>query len=148
MVLMVKNLPGNAGDRLGLDLGVGKIPWRREWQPTPVFLPGESHGKRRDAFHRVAKNQTWLKQLSRHACMHIVKKSEESKTFKEFSLLQASYQLPQDSDLGWLLARRKLWKIVKDRPGPWGHTESDNWTTATGGEVVVLTRQSICFKLQ
>ena len=25
----------------------GKIPWRREWQPTPVFLPGESHGQRR-----------------------------------------------------------------------------------------------------
>ena len=24
-----------------------KIPWRREWQPTPVFLPGESHGQRR-----------------------------------------------------------------------------------------------------
>ena len=42
---MVKNLPGNAGDRLGLDLGVGKIPWRREWQPTPVFLPGESQGQ-------------------------------------------------------------------------------------------------------
>ena len=25
---------------------VGKIPWRRKWQPTPVFLPGESHGWR------------------------------------------------------------------------------------------------------
>ena len=25
---------------------VGKIPWRRAWQPTPVFLPGESHGQR------------------------------------------------------------------------------------------------------
>ena len=25
---------------------VGKIPWRRAWQPTPVFLPGESHGRR------------------------------------------------------------------------------------------------------
>ena len=24
----------------------GKIPWRRVWQPTPVFLPGESHGQR------------------------------------------------------------------------------------------------------
>ena len=24
---------------------VGKIPWRREWQPTPVFLPGESQGR-------------------------------------------------------------------------------------------------------
>ena len=25
---------------------VGKIPWRRAWQPTPVCLPGESHGQR------------------------------------------------------------------------------------------------------
>ena len=25
---------------------VGKIPWRREWLTTPVFLPGESHGQR------------------------------------------------------------------------------------------------------
>ena len=24
---------------------VGKIPWRREWLPTPVFLPGEFHGQ-------------------------------------------------------------------------------------------------------
>ena len=24
----------------------GKIPWRRKWQPTPVFLPGEFHGQR------------------------------------------------------------------------------------------------------
>jgi len=39
----------NAGD-LGLipgfNLWVGKIPWRREWLPTPVFLPGELHGHR------------------------------------------------------------------------------------------------------
>ena len=26
--------------------GVGEIPWRRAWQPTPVFLPGEFHGQR------------------------------------------------------------------------------------------------------
>ena len=25
---------------------IRKIPWRREWLPTPVFLPGESHGQR------------------------------------------------------------------------------------------------------
>ena len=25
---------------------VGKIPWRRAWQPTPVFLPGECNGQR------------------------------------------------------------------------------------------------------
>ena len=41
---MVKNLP--AIQRPGFDLWVGKIPQRRAWQPTPVFLPGESHGQR------------------------------------------------------------------------------------------------------
>ena len=30
----------------GFDPWVRKIPWRRKWQPTPVFLPGESHGRR------------------------------------------------------------------------------------------------------
>ena len=32
--------------KLGLDPWVRKIPWRKEWQPTPVFLPGISHGQR------------------------------------------------------------------------------------------------------
>ena len=44
---MVKNPHANAGDlRDRFDSWVGKIPWRRAWQPTPVFLPGESHGQR------------------------------------------------------------------------------------------------------
>ena len=30
----------------GFNPWVGKIPWRRKWQPSPVFLPGESHGQR------------------------------------------------------------------------------------------------------
>ena len=32
--------------RPGFDPWVRKIPWRRKWQSTPVFLPGESHGQR------------------------------------------------------------------------------------------------------
>ena len=28
------------------DSRIGKIPWRRKWQPIPVVLPGESHGQR------------------------------------------------------------------------------------------------------
>ena len=32
--------------RLGFHPWVGKIPWRTAWQPTPVFLPGESYGQR------------------------------------------------------------------------------------------------------
>ena len=56
---MVKNLPTSAGDirdmglgkkkrkkRHGFDPWVWKIPRRRVWQTTPVFLPGESHGER------------------------------------------------------------------------------------------------------
>ena len=36
---------GAVGDTV-LISGVRKIPWRMSWQPTPVFLPGESHGQR------------------------------------------------------------------------------------------------------
>ena len=32
--------------RPGFDPWVGKIPWRRKWQPIPIFFPGESHGRR------------------------------------------------------------------------------------------------------
>ena len=64
VALVVKNLPANAGrhKRWGFDPWVGKIPWRRAWQPTPVFLPGESHGQRRwwATVHGVSKSQAWL----------------------------------------------------------------------------------------
>ena len=42
---VVKNLPANAGET-GSIPGPRKMPWRREWQPTPVFLPGKSHRQR------------------------------------------------------------------------------------------------------
>ena len=43
-----KNPPANAGDvrDVGSIPGFGRFPWRRAWQPTPVFLLGESHGQR------------------------------------------------------------------------------------------------------
>ena len=47
-VLVGKNPPPSAGDikRCRFDPWVGKIPWRRVWQPIPEFLPGKSHGQR------------------------------------------------------------------------------------------------------
>ena len=70
VVLVVKNLPANAGDvRLGFDPWVRKIPWRRAWQCTSVFLPGESHGQGSLAGYSpqgVAQSQTRLKRLSTH----------------------------------------------------------------------------------
>ena len=44
VVQMVKGLPTMR--RPGFDPWVGKILWRRKWQPTPVFLPRKSHGLR------------------------------------------------------------------------------------------------------
>ena len=41
----VKNSPANARD-VGLIPGLGRFPWRRKWQPTPVFLPGKLRGER------------------------------------------------------------------------------------------------------
>ena len=47
VLLVVKNSPDNAGDlRLRLDPWVWKIPWRRAWQPTPVFMPEVFHEQR------------------------------------------------------------------------------------------------------
>ena len=53
----ISGFPDGAGDkeptchwrrckRHGFDPRVRKIPWKRAWQPSPVFLPGESHGQR------------------------------------------------------------------------------------------------------
>ena len=44
MAQLVKNPP--AVQETWVTPWVAKIPWRREWLPTPVFLPGESHGQR------------------------------------------------------------------------------------------------------
>ena len=54
--------------RLRFDPWVGKIPWRRTWQPTPICLPGESHGQKSLAGSGPLghKSQTQLKWLSMH----------------------------------------------------------------------------------
>ena len=62
MALVLKNVPANVGGirDVEFDPWVKKIPWRRACQPTPVFLPGESHGQGAwwATVHRVAKSRT------------------------------------------------------------------------------------------
>ena len=43
-----KNLPAYLGDTKDgiFELWIRKIPWKRKWQPTPVFLSGKSHGQK------------------------------------------------------------------------------------------------------
>ena len=69
---MVKNPPANVGDmRCSFNPWVGKVPWRRAWQPTPAFLPGripwteEPGGLHSTGLQRV--HSMGLKQLSMHA---------------------------------------------------------------------------------
>ena len=71
-----KEPSANAGDiRRGLDPWVGKNPWRRSWQPTPVSLHGEFHAERslRATVHGVTKSQTQLRRLSTHMHLYLFK---------------------------------------------------------------------------
>ena len=56
---MLKNLLQCRRPRL--DPWVGKIPWRRGWLPTPVFLPRELHEQRSLAHSMGSQSQTWLR---------------------------------------------------------------------------------------
>ena len=68
VMLEVKKPPANADDIRDTDLilGFGKIPWRRKWQLTPVFLPGKFHGQRNLVAQGVAKSQTRLSNRAQH----------------------------------------------------------------------------------
>ena len=71
VALVVEKQPANARDitDTAYDPWVGKIPWRRAWQPTPVFLLEDSmdRGAWQAAVHRVTKSRPRLKRLSMHA---------------------------------------------------------------------------------
>ena len=60
---MVKNLP--TVRETVFNPWVWKLPWKRKWQPTPVFFPGEFHGQTRlegalvPTVDRVAKSRTY-----------------------------------------------------------------------------------------
>ena len=69
----------------GFNPWIGKIPWRRAWQPTPVFLPGESHGQRSlvgysSWGHKESDMTEWL-------CTHIKGKIE---AFRDWVTYQKS----------------------------------------------------------
>ena len=68
VALRVKNPPANAGDVKDAGSVPGKIPWRRKWQPTPVFLPGQSHGQRSYSLwgHKESDMTEETKQHERH----------------------------------------------------------------------------------
>ena len=77
-------------------------PWRREWLPSPVFLPEESHGQRS------------LMSYSPWGC-------KESDTTEQLTLLLSSYKIPEFSS--W--KRSLLWDLLSLSPVVLGHVCSD-----------------------
>ena len=78
VALVVKKPPANTGDMRVRSLG-RKIPWRRAWQPSPLSLPGESHGQRSLVGYSPwgRKESDTTAQLSRHAYKLTVTKEEK-----------------------------------------------------------------------
>ena len=91
--------------RRGFNPRVRKIPWRRKWQPTPMFLPGKLHGQRSLAgySHEVIKSWTQLKRLGGGGCCYSVAKSSPTPCDLMDCSLQGSsfHEISQARILGW-----------------------------------------------
>ena len=72
VVLVVQDPPASAADAgdLGSIPGWGRFPWRRAWQPTQIFLPGESHGQRSLVGHSPWGHKE-LDGTEATSCMHV-----------------------------------------------------------------------------
>ena len=94
----------SAGDsrRLRSKPWIGTIPWRRAWQPTPIFLPGKSHGHRSLAGYGPwdrKEFQTWLKRLSTLHSFSLLPPS----LLLPLWLVQKSQSLPRTKEISWSL---------------------------------------------
>ena len=97
--------------RHGFNLWVGKIPWRRAWQPTPLFLPGESHGQRSLMGYNPSADKSWtrLKRLS----------SSSSSMLSHFShvlLLATPWTVAHQAPLSMGFFRQEYWSGLPCAP--------------------------------
>ena len=80
--------------RPGFDPWVGKIPWRRKWHPTPVFLPGKSHGQRSQSGY-----SSWCRKRVRH---DLVTKQQSKLTKNRDNFFICSHQSFQNHMASYL----------------------------------------------
>ena len=97
------------GRRRGFNSWVRKIPWRRAWPPTPVFLAGEPHGQRSLA----GCSRTRLKRLSTHTTLKRTKTEQDTGLTDNYTLCKLSPCLlsPKPHSL-------RLRALALEPPGP------------------------------
>ena len=97
---VVTNLPANAGDVPYAEFSpwVGKIPWRRKWQATPVFLPGQ-----RSLAGYSARWGHKESDMTEHTCMSYMKYNFKLITLQaktqKVNLLSWEFQLYREKSL-------------------------------------------------
>jgi len=108
-------------EKCGFDPWVRKIPCRRKWQPTPVLLPGKSHGQR-----SLAGYIPWGRAESdttEHAGTHTTNVYMKRRSWKEqsYSRLGGKFAVIQNTSASLTMRKpccdmdhNKLWKILKE----------------------------------
>ena len=99
--------------RHGFDPWIGKIPWKRKWQPTPVFLPGESHRQRSYSPWGLKKSHTTEQtQFSQNYFQSCYYHGEGNGTPLQYSCLEN----PMDGGAWWAAVHgvAKSWTWLSD----------------------------------
>ena len=93
---VVKNSPANAGHAGS----IGKTPWSRKWQPTPVFLPRKSHGQRSLAGYSPCdcKESDMTEQLSMSSSTWSTQHMNETHTHTQTGKCNITFQYGRDHD--------------------------------------------------
>ena len=66
-------LPMHKTKRCGFHPWMGETPWRKAWQPTPVFLPGKSHGRRTlVGYGTQGHKESDMTEVTQHSTVHIL----------------------------------------------------------------------------